>query len=64
MNAGTTFPLLSKIENPADLRALPAAELETLASELRQYLIETVSQMGGHFAASASPAHLARSPGL
>jgi 1-deoxy-D-xylulose-5-phosphate synthase len=58
MNAGTTYPLLSQIESPADLRALPASDLEALASELRQYLIETVSQMGGHFAAGLGTVEL------
>jgi 1-deoxy-D-xylulose-5-phosphate synthase len=58
MNAGTTYPLLSQIESPADLRSLPASDLEALASELRQYLIETVSQMGGHFAAGLGTVEL------
>ena len=58
MNAGTTYPLLSQIESPADLRNLPASNLEALASELRQYLIETVSQMGGHFAAGLGTVEL------
>ena len=43
-------PLLAAISSPADLRKLPAQELGQVATELRQYLIETVSQMGGHFA--------------
>lgn len=58
MNAGTTYPLLSQIASPADLRNLPASDLEALASELRQYLIETVSQMGGHFAAGLGTVEL------
>jgi 1-deoxy-D-xylulose-5-phosphate synthase len=52
------FPLLSKIDSPADLRRLPAAQLTQVASELRQYLIQAVSQMGGHFAAGLGTVEL------
>ncbi len=46
------YPLLDQIDVPADLRDLGLDELETLASELRQFLIHSVSQTGGHLAAS------------
>ena len=52
------FPLLSKIESPADLRALPRSDLAALTAELRRYLIHTVSQMGGHFAAGLGTVEL------
>ncbi|MBB6091547.1 1-deoxy-D-xylulose-5-phosphate synthase [Povalibacter uvarum] len=52
------FPLLSQLNAPSDLRALPAAQLNDVADELRQYLIETVSQMGGHFAAGLGTVEL------
>src|ERR1700680_123717 len=52
------FPLLSKIESPADLRALPRSDLAALAGELRRYLILTVSQRGGHFAAGLGTVEL------
>ncbi|KFN47817.1 1-deoxy-D-xylulose-5-phosphate synthase [Arenimonas metalli CF5-1] len=45
------YPRLSKITHPADLRQFPEAELPAIADELRAYLIETVSQSGGHFGA-------------
>jgi 1-deoxy-D-xylulose-5-phosphate synthase len=51
--------LLETIETPADLRALPREELHALAKELRQYLIETVGQMGGHLAAGLGTVELA-----
>ena len=53
-----TFPLLSRIESPADLRKLPRSQLGELASELRRYLINTVSEMGGHFAAGLGTVEL------
>lgn len=58
MNAGERFPLLSTIESPADVRRLPATQLRLLACELREFLIETVSRMGGHFAAGLGTVEL------
>src|SRR5471032_1890679 len=52
------FPLLSKIETPADLRALPRRDLPKVAEELRRYLIQTVSRKGGHFAAGLGTVEL------
>src|SRR5688500_7270762 len=58
MNSATPHPLLAAISSPADLRQLPAQELGQVAAELRQYLIDTVSQMGGHFAAGLGTVEL------
>src|SRR5689334_19877132 len=58
MSPSTSYPLLSAIGSPADLRKLPPGELEKVATELRQYLIDTVSQMGGHFAAGLGTVEL------
>lgn len=44
-------PLLDRAETPDALRRLGEAELETLADELRQYLLYTVGRTGGHFGA-------------
>jgi 1-deoxy-D-xylulose-5-phosphate synthase len=53
-----SFPTLDRIRSPADLRALPPAELVQLAAELRQYLIQTVATRGGHFAAGLGTVEL------
>ncbi|MDX1460485.1 MAG: 1-deoxy-D-xylulose-5-phosphate synthase [Xanthomonadales bacterium] len=45
------YPLLAKIQEPADLRALPESDLPKLADELRNCLIDSVAQSGGHFGA-------------
>jgi 1-deoxy-D-xylulose-5-phosphate synthase len=58
MNPVTPHPLLAAIGSPAELRQLPASELTQVATELRQYLIDTVSQMGGHFAAGLGTVEL------
>ncbi|MGH8281354.1 MAG: 1-deoxy-D-xylulose-5-phosphate synthase, partial [Gammaproteobacteria bacterium] len=47
----SAFPLLARINSPEDLRALPEADLKNVADELRAFLIQTVSNVGGHFAA-------------
>ncbi|MFN6945061.1 MAG: 1-deoxy-D-xylulose-5-phosphate synthase [Cytophagaceae bacterium] len=44
--------LLSRINNPEDLRNLDEARLFELCTELRQYIIDNVSVYGGHFSAS------------
>ncbi|WP_211222838.1 1-deoxy-D-xylulose-5-phosphate synthase [Paludibacterium yongneupense] len=48
----TMYPLLETIHTPADLRRLPRQELPQLAQELREFLVESVSTTGGHFASN------------
>jgi len=52
------YALLRSIESPADLRALPEAQLKDVAEELRQFLVQTVSTRGGHFAAGLGTVEL------
>lgn len=44
------YPVLSKVNGPSDLKNLSYSELENLCSELRSYIIEVVSENGGHLA--------------
>jgi 1-deoxy-D-xylulose-5-phosphate synthase len=44
--------LLPGIDSPADLKKLSLKELEQVAEELRQYIIDVVSKTGGHLAPS------------
>ena len=44
--------ILSKINSPIDLRKLPLEKLDELSSEVRQLVIDTVSETGGHLASS------------
>ncbi len=46
-----TPALLAQIESPHDLRQLDRAQLLSLAQELRDFLLTSVSQTGGHLAA-------------
>src|SRR5882757_4026173 len=48
----TPGALLQTINSPADLKKLSREQLYQLSTELRQYIIDTVSVHGGHFAAS------------
>jgi len=52
MNSDPKYPLLFTLDSPADLRALDIGQLPQVANELREFLIESVSQTGGHLAAS------------
>ncbi len=52
MDIPSDYPLLSQIDEPADLRKLDVSDLPQVSGELRQYLIESVAQTGGHFGAS------------
>ena len=44
-------PLLDRVQVPADMKDFDRRELRQLADELRQELIGTVSQTGGHLGA-------------
>ena len=47
-----TVKLLPKIHSPKELRTLNIADLECLAEEMRSFIIENVSRLGGHLGAS------------
>jgi len=42
------YPLLDNISSPADMRELDELQLTQLADELRQYVLDCVSETGGH----------------
>ncbi|MBA6326827.1 1-deoxy-D-xylulose-5-phosphate synthase [Colwellia sp. MB02u-6] len=46
----TKYPLLAKINSPADLRKLEPKQLTKVSEELRRYLLNSVSKSSGHFA--------------
>jgi 1-deoxy-D-xylulose-5-phosphate synthase len=50
-SSDTDYPVLDKINLPDDLRSLPLGDMPQASDDLRRYLIESVSQCGGHFAA-------------
>jgi 1-deoxy-D-xylulose-5-phosphate synthase len=52
------FTLLESLSSPADLRTLPVADLPALASELREFLLDSVSATGGHLASNLGTVEL------
>ena len=51
--------ILESINSPADLRALPPEQLRTVSDEIRNYILETMSRVGGHTGASLGAVELA-----
>ena len=51
-------PLLPTIDSPADLRRLTRAQLKQLAGELRQFVLQSVSQTGGHLSSNLGTVEL------
>jgi len=58
MTSTANLPLLTRIDSPADLRAMDETELAALADEARRFLIESVSKSGGHLAANLGAVEL------
>jgi 1-deoxy-D-xylulose-5-phosphate synthase len=52
-------PLLTQVEGPADLKSLHDDQLQELAQEVREYIIDTVGEIGGHFGANLGTCELA-----
>lgn len=50
--------LLNKINNPSDLRKLPEEQLPEVCNELRQYIIDVLSENPGHLGASLGTVEL------
>ncbi|WP_268238364.1 1-deoxy-D-xylulose-5-phosphate synthase [Silvimonas iriomotensis] len=50
--------LLDQINLPADLRALDREDLPQVAGELRQFLLDSISTTGGHFASNLGAVEL------
>jgi len=51
--------LLEGIEGPADLKGLSDEQLSQLAQEVREHIIDTVGEIGGHFGANLGTCELA-----
>ena len=52
------YPLLDKIDDPADVRRLDRRELSSLAKELREFIVDSVSSTGGHFSSNLGTVEL------
>ncbi len=52
-------PLLQNIDGPADLKGLDDAQLAQVAQEVRELIIDTIGEIGGHFGANLGSAEIA-----
>lgn len=48
----TKYKYLDKIDSPADLKKLNLTELKVVVDEIRDFLVDTISKIGGHLGAS------------
>ena len=58
MSQLANYPLLEKINIPADVRKLEKEQLKDLCKEVREFLTHSVSVSGGHFAAGLGTVEL------
>lgn len=58
MTEPISTPLLDKIHSPEDLRKLPVEELNPLCSEIRKYIVDSVSKTAGHLASGLAVVEL------
>jgi 1-deoxy-D-xylulose-5-phosphate synthase len=52
-------PLLNRINQPQDLHELTDEELQLVAQEVREHIIDTVGEIGGHFGANLGACEIA-----
>ena len=53
-----TYPLLTRVNDPADLRKLERSQLSALADEVRAFIIDSVSKTGGHLSSNLGTVEL------
>src|SRR3954449_11538045 len=52
-------PLIEKIDGPADLRNMSEEQLQQVAQEVRELIIDTIGEIGGHFGANLGACEIA-----
>jgi len=43
------YPVLSKVDIPSNIRDLELPQLKQLCKDIRDYMVDTISEIGGHF---------------
>jgi 1-deoxy-D-xylulose-5-phosphate synthase len=56
--SASNFPLLQRVNSPAEVRALDRPQLKQLAEELRSFVLESVSKTGGHLSSNLGTVEL------
>ena len=59
MSDEQTPPLLDSVDRPEDLEGLDDDQLQQLAQEIREQIIDTIGEIGGHFGANLGACELA-----
>ncbi len=54
----STYPILEKVDDPADVRLLDRRQLVQLADELRSFIVDSVSSTGGHLSSNLGTVEL------
>src|SRR5215216_389412 len=54
----STYPLLETVDDPADLRGFDRRQLAQLATELRAFIVDSVSATGGHLSSNLGTVEL------
>jgi 1-deoxy-D-xylulose-5-phosphate synthase len=54
----SSYPLLEKVDDPADLRSLDRKQLAQLATELRAFIVDSVAATGGHLSSNLGTVEL------
>lgn len=49
MSDSGKYPVLSKVNYPSDIKQMDVTELKGLCKDIREYLVDTISEIGGHF---------------
>ena len=49
MSETSDYKILNKINSPADIRNLEITELKELCADIRQYMVDVISEIGGQF---------------
>ena len=52
------YPLLATVNDPSDVRKMSRTELKNLARELREFVVDSVSQTGGHLSSNLGTVEL------
>ena len=58
MTSTSSYPLLARVNDPADVRRLARTQLPQLAQELRAFVLESVSKTGGHLSSNLGTVEL------
>ena len=56
----SNYPLLDQINLPADLRKFGEKDLSGVCQDVREYIIDTLSEVGGHFASNLGVVELTK----